>query len=295
MIPLEVVALAPFAHERVERALLARRRALPRRRRDGKGRAVEIGEWLPEDWDGLLAMYRAFDPAQRAQGLPPVGGEERLAAWVDKLLRRGPNVVARADERVVGHAALVQSDGGDGAATYELAVFVHPDYQGAGVGRALVEAALTLARRRGAERVWLSVERRNLRAIALYRRMGFRRVSVDKSEEEIWALPVVTRPAASRVTLPGGITMSFPSKIRVRVRGLVAALRFAWIPATCAVVIATASEEPRGRMLGLTIVLISLCLGLAVHAREIVLGRPLTKRASLEDVPTTAEWLAALR
>jgi RimJ/RimL family protein N-acetyltransferase len=198
MITLEVVALSPMAREWVERY---RRRRDGRRLRDAHGRVVEIGDWRPEDWDGLLAMYRSFDPTQRAQGLPPLG-EERQAVWVDELWRRGPNVVARAGGRVVGHAALVPCDG---AATYELVVFVHQDYQGAGVGTALVDALLALAGSRGAERVWLSVERYNYRAAALYRRLGFERVSKGW-REETWALSL---PAASllrsrRASSPAG-------------------------------------------------------------------------------------------
>lgn len=180
MILLDVVALTPFAHERVQRAL---RRRSARRMRDQRGRVIEIGEWLPEDWDGLLAMYRTFDPAQRAQGLPPLT-EERRAIWVDELWRRGPNVVARSRGRVVGHAAAVPS----GAASYELVVFVHQEHQGAGIGRALVDRVIQLARRRGAERIWLTVERENTRAIALYRRMGFRRLAEDSTGEQTFVL-----------------------------------------------------------------------------------------------------------
>ena len=131
-----------------------RRRLLWRRVRDRRGCTVEIGEFQPRDRDGLLAMYSTFDLAQRAQGLPPLTEESR-AAWVSRLTRCGINVVARLDGRVVGHAVLMP----DRAASYELAVFVHQDHQGAGIGGALIDALLTLARRREIDRVSLSVER----------------------------------------------------------------------------------------------------------------------------------------
>ncbi len=166
------------------------RRPLRRHLRDGLGRAIEIAELEPQDLEGVLAMYRTLDPAQRAQGLPP-HTEERRAIWVDELARRGPNLVARSGQRIVGHAALVP----DGA-SHELVLFVHQEHQGAGIGGALIDAVLALARRQGAVRVWLTVERWNHRAIALYRRTGFRRVSTAepadppgvRSGEEIWAL-----------------------------------------------------------------------------------------------------------
>ena len=88
--------------------------------------------------------------------------------------------------------------------------------------------------------------------------------------------------------------MSFTSKTHVRLRGLVGAVRFAWIPAVCALVVALASEDPRGRLLAAALGLASLALGVAVHAREIVLGMR-AGRAVQSLPPTTGEWLAALR
>ena len=146
MIPLEVIALSPYAPE-----LLARygRRRSGRRFRDDHGRAVDVGDWQPQDWDGLLAMYSSLDPAQRTHGLPPLT-EQQQAIWLDKLLGQGLNVVARAGTRVVGHAALVTYDGG---ATSQLVLFVHQDYQNAGIGGALGDALLRVVRRRGAEKI----------------------------------------------------------------------------------------------------------------------------------------------
>ncbi len=88
--------------------------------------------------------------------------------------------------------------------------------------------------------------------------------------------------------------MSFTSKTHVRLRGLVGAVRFAWIPAVCALVVALASEDPRGRLLAALLGLALLALGVAVHAQEIVLGRR-AARAAQAVPPTTGEWLAALR
>ena len=294
MITLEVIALSPYAHERLARH--ARRRS-GRRFRDHLGRSIEIGEWQPEDWDGLLAMYRSFDPAQRTLGLPPLG-EERQTVWVNELLGRGPNVVARTASGVVGHAALVAYDGG---ASYELAVFVHPDYQGAGVGGALVGTVLGLARRRGAERVWLTVERENRRAAALYRRLGFRPARGDAAATvagaqpaaEVWALALSPESGATSDRWARAIA-GIGSAGRVRLRALVGAVRFAWIPFVCAVVVALSSEEPRGKALALALAVASLALGVAAHGRELVLGRP-ERRAREEPPMSTGEWMARLR
>ena len=63
--------------------------------------------------------------------------------------------------------------------------------------------------------------------------------------------------------------MSFVLNHHNRLRALAAAVRFAWIPIGCAVVVAIASRHPNGRALALALVLPALCLGVAVHAREL--------------------------
>ncbi len=146
------------------------------------GREVEVGPYAPADREPLLDMYRTFDPAQRAQGIPPID-EPRRVAWVDQLSGRGINVVARREDRIVGHAALTP----DRAASYELAIFVHQDFQGVGIGRRLLETLLDLARSSGVREVWLSVESWNRRAIALYKKIGFTRLLVDH-HEQVWRL-----------------------------------------------------------------------------------------------------------
>ena len=90
--------------------------------------------------------------------------------------------------------------------------------------------------------------------------------------------------------------MSRTPNIRGRFRGLVAAVRFAFIPILCAVVVAVASEDPRGKALALGIGLAVLGFGIAVHAQEIVAGRAVEPRArTTHRLVSTGEWLASER
>ncbi|WP_232687022.1 GNAT family N-acetyltransferase [Halobacterium zhouii] len=153
----------------------------PRSFEDGDGRAIEIRDLADSDFDPVVAMYDDFDPADRAQGVPPVG-EERVREWLEKLLEGdGYNVVAWHGDRTVGHATLVP----DGGAAYELAIFVHQDYQGAGIGTELIEALLGAGQTDGVELVWLTVERWNRAAVALYEKMGFETVAAESFELEM--------------------------------------------------------------------------------------------------------------
>lgn len=141
----------------------------PRRFSDREDRDIAI-ERYDGDREALVEMYDAFDPADRAQGIPPTG-ERGLREWLDAITAPGClNVVARHDDGVVGHAVLVP-DEADGS---ELAIFVLAAYQSAGIGTAILESLLGLGSEAGVERVWLTVERWNHAAIALYETVGFR-------------------------------------------------------------------------------------------------------------------------
>jgi len=125
--------------------------------------------------EALVDMYDAFDPADRAQGIPP-SGRGRIRGWLDTVLAPDCyNVIAwdrgRDPERAAGHATLVPDD--DAA---ELAIFVLQRYQEAGIGTRLLRALLGHGRAGGVRRVWLSVERWNRAAVALYRKIGFETV-----------------------------------------------------------------------------------------------------------------------
>ncbi|PSQ56011.1 MAG: hypothetical protein BRD23_09930 [Halobacteriales archaeon SW_9_67_25] len=66
-----------------------------------------------------------------------------------------------------------------------MAIFVHQDYQNAGIGSHLLAAGLDHAREAGVPRVWLSVERQNRRAKRLYRRAGFSTVDPQRTVQQM--------------------------------------------------------------------------------------------------------------
>jgi len=127
-----------------------------------------------EQYDGdpapLEVCYEQFDDESRAQGIPPRSAQRRTA-WIEDLLE-GHDVVAWDDGDAVGHAVLMPYDDGEDAAA-ELAVFVRPDHQSAGIGTELVRSLLSLGRREGIQRVTLVVEPSNTIAVSLYRTVGF--------------------------------------------------------------------------------------------------------------------------
>ncbi|USZ68174.1 GNAT family N-acetyltransferase [Halorussus salilacus] len=136
----------------------------PRRFGDREDRTLRLG--VSHDSAALSAMYDDFGVADRAQGIPPADPDRRRR-WLDRIAQ-GIEVVAWHGDDAVGHGVLLA--GGPG---HELALFVHPEYRGAGVGTALARTLLGRGREAGVERVWLSVRRGNRAAVRLYRRVGF--------------------------------------------------------------------------------------------------------------------------
>ena len=77
----------------------------------------------------------------------------------------------------------------------------------------------------------------------------------------------------------------------VRFRGIAAALRFSLIPIVCAMVVALASEDPRGKVLAAATALAVFCFGLAMHAREALTGRPTRPHAPAQPPVGTGEGM----
>jgi GNAT superfamily N-acetyltransferase len=288
MIPFEVIALSPYAREML--AEIASRRAL-RRFYDAVDRLIEIRPWEGEDWTALTTLYDAFFAGlDRTRAFPPLNAHQRVS-WLEQLTTRGPNLVAHAGNRIIGHAALIAYDGG---VSHELVLFVHPDYRGAGIGGALLDAVLQVARREGVSRMWLTADRQHTLASGLYVQRGFRRELERVAGRELWTVDVreVTPQAWQRFERFAATAMG---AMGVRLKAVVRAVRLVMIPLVCALITAAVSEDPRGRALALILAAISVLFGLAVQMRTIVFGKAAEPRVPNDAPKTTGEWLARLR
>jgi ribosomal protein S18 acetylase RimI-like enzyme len=78
------------------------------------------------------------------------------------------------DGRIIGNASLVYQNFGSRKIAMIANVATHPDYRRHGIGRALTEAAMNHARRKGSKELWLHVREDNPTAIRIYEELGFR-------------------------------------------------------------------------------------------------------------------------
>jgi len=120
-----------------------------------------------KDREDLVRMYKAFSPAERTLGLPPES-EEEIERWIDFLSSNGLSIVAEMDGRIVGHLAIVP----EGEAAH-LTIFVHKDFQNRGIGQKMVSAVVEMCRDAGYERIIVTTDRNNMRAIHVFEKTGF--------------------------------------------------------------------------------------------------------------------------
>ncbi|MEL7690555.1 GNAT family N-acetyltransferase [Citromicrobium bathyomarinum] len=161
----------------------------------------------PDDAPAMPAIERAagamFD---RIEGLAGIAGQQTVP--VDRLRRyiaRGHCLVATSGETLVGF--LVTQPFGRELHVYEFSV--HPDWQGQGIGTALIRACLIDARNCGFIAVTLTTFDQVPWNAPFYRRMGFR--DVDPTEHKRLALELENEhangfPADSRVAMASNIS-----------------------------------------------------------------------------------------
>ena len=107
--------------------------------------------------------------AQERDGIatePPVDIDERAAVFAGSSAN---SVVAVADGQVVGMLHVGVTRHGFG----EIGMLVDRGWRGCGVGSALMQAAIGLARERNLHKLCLEVFAHNAAGIALYRKCGF--------------------------------------------------------------------------------------------------------------------------
>lgn len=131
------------------------------------------------------------------------------------------------DGRIVGNASLLPV-ASDSPRWVMANVAVHPDYRRRGIARHLVQAGLSLARRRGCEEVVLQVDHENWAARNLYRELAFEVLTTRTSWTRSGGAPSPGGPPAGEVTerrqsewteqwalarrlYPEGLTWPYPS------------------------------------------------------------------------------------
>jgi L-amino acid N-acyltransferase YncA len=134
----------------------------------------------PRDIDDLLDIRN--DAILHSTALwtdEPVDRAER-EAWFRQTTDEGdPILIADVDGRVAGYGTYGPWRRMSGYRhSVEDSVYVREEYQGQGIGRALVEELVAHARAAGKRAVFADIEAGNAGSIRLHERLGFRRVGL---------------------------------------------------------------------------------------------------------------------
>ena len=144
-----------------------------------------IRTFRPTDREALLAITAlAFDGVSIDQNIEArygliqgVAWQQRKARHIEADIQANPNgiFVFESEGRVVGYITCrVELRAGIGAIP-NLAV--HPDHQGRGIGKQLIEAALAYLKSLGLKFARIETLEQNRRGAGFYPRMGFREIA----------------------------------------------------------------------------------------------------------------------
>ena len=134
-----------------------------------------------ERWFPLaLQMYDDYKPLGSVQGLPPIDKEKRHQ-WLQGMINNGTNLLALFEDTVIGHVSLFSIP----VNWAEYFIFIHQGFQRQGIGTTISYYVIDWAHQEKLSTIWLSVERKNYIAIALYRKVGFKRIG---SADDCWEM-----------------------------------------------------------------------------------------------------------
>ena len=150
--------------------------------------AATVRRAAPADLDALVALERHFPG-------------DRLSRQSFRRLLHSASAEVRVYEeagQVTGNAVLLCRSNSAQARLYSLVV--HPQHQGRGIARALLESLDRAAAARGCNRLSLEVRADNAPALRLYQKAGFQliRQITDYYEDHASALRLEKRVATSK-------------------------------------------------------------------------------------------------
>lgn len=117
------------------------------------------------DLDDVIAIEEAVYPFPWTRGI-----------FKDCLLVGYSCWVYQQEEDIVGYIVLSIAAG----EAHILTLAVHPDFQGHGFAKQILEHALETSKEHGADTIYLEVRPSNVRAIEIYSKAGFNEIGIRK-------------------------------------------------------------------------------------------------------------------
>jgi len=125
----------------------------------------------------LWEMFSTLSEESASNLLPPFT-RERVESWTrninyNEVLAIVAVIEEKNEQRIIGSASLKFNPQETLKHKAELGLTVHDDYQNMGIGTALLNHLIDIARMKKLRKVWLHVSTHNDRAIYMYKKAGF--------------------------------------------------------------------------------------------------------------------------
>jgi len=129
------------------------------------------------DTEMLWVMFSTLSKKSASFLLPPFG-RERIEGWTtdidyDEVLAIVAVLTEKDSKRIIGSTSLKFNSQEPLKHKAELGLTIHDDYQNMGIGTALLQHIINVARTKKFTKIHLNVSSENVRAIHLYEKVGF--------------------------------------------------------------------------------------------------------------------------
>jgi putative acetyltransferase len=135
------------------------------------GRTVVVKFLALEDEEKLFEMFASMSAEALRWGMPPYT-REVIGRWMNNLPNLIP-LVAVDHSRIVGYASIYKNPHPRRKGVCDLGMYLHQDFQNAGLGTAMLSNLLQLAEKEKLHRISLHVIADNSVAVHLYEKFGF--------------------------------------------------------------------------------------------------------------------------
>ena len=141
------------------------------------GKKVKFRPEQSGDTEMLWKMFSTLSKESVSNLLPPFT-RERVEGWTsninyNEVLAIVAVIEEKSEQQIVGDASLKFNPQEALKHKAELGITVHDDYQNMGIGKALLNHLINIAKMKKLSKVWLLVSTDNDRAIYLYKKAGF--------------------------------------------------------------------------------------------------------------------------
>ena len=141
------------------------------------GKKVKFRPEQSGDTEMLWKMFSTLSKESASNLLPPFT-RERVESWTsninyNELLAIVAVIEEKNEQRIIGDASLKFYPQEALKHKAELGITVHDDYQNIGIGTALLQHILNIARIKKLKKVCLQVSTDNAKAICMYKKAGF--------------------------------------------------------------------------------------------------------------------------